>query len=106
FTPDTEGTWVVQAATSLVITALKVMDSGAGTGSARTALTSTNTIAALTPTDFECYSPVTISVTSGAVLPGQGKSLELCNTASAGAFKDMLWAYNPTTQSVARAPYV
>jgi len=105
FAADIRGTWVVQAATSRVITALKVIDSGAGAGAARTTPVSTPTVAAAASADIEAYSQVVISVTAGAVLPGQGKSLELANT-STGLFSNLLWSYNSAAQTVAKAPYV
>lgn len=103
FAADNEGTYVVQAVTARIVTALKIIDA-AGTGVVRTAPTA-ETVAAATAADFEAYSPVTISVTAGAVVPGLGKSLELANTAT-GVFADLVWSYDPVALTVARAPVV
>jgi hypothetical protein len=101
FATANEGTYVVQSAGSNIFTALKVIDA-AGTGFSRTAPT-IETVAAAAAADIESFSPVTISVTAGAVVPGLGKSLELANNSLvAGLFSDLLWAYNPSTLSVSR----
>jgi len=103
FATANEGTYVVQAVTARVITALKIIDA-AGTGVTRSA-PSGETVAATAAADFECYSPVTISATAAAVVPGLGKSLELANT-STGVFADLVWAYDATALTIARAPVV
>jgi hypothetical protein len=103
FASANEGSYVVQAVTNTIITALKIIDA-TGTGVTRTAPTG-ETVAATAAADFECYNPVTISVTAGAVVPGLGKSLELANTSS-GVFANLVWAYNTTTQTVSKASVV
>jgi hypothetical protein len=105
FKAGNEGTYVVQAATPTIITALKIIDA-VGTGVVRTAPDATDTSISTAPTDLECYSPVTITVTAGAVLPGCGKTLELNNTTSPGVFANLVWLYDSTALTVSKAPYV
>lgn len=93
FDADNEGTYVVQAVTARIISTLKVIDA-AGTGHVRTAPTA-EPVADIGAADLECYSPVTISVSTDDVVPGLGKSLELANT-STGVFADLVWTYDVT----------
>jgi hypothetical protein len=103
FDARNEGTYVVQAATGTVITALKVIDA-AGTGATRTAPTGEGPITA-DSAKLECYSPVTIYSTNNVPVPGLGKSLELANT-STGLFSNLLWTYNTSTLAVSKAGVV
>ena len=104
FAPANHGTYVVQAATPTVITALKIIDA-TGSGVTRTPPSAEGPITT-TASDLEGYSPVVISSTStGTSVPGLGKTLELNNTAT-GVFSNLVWTYNTTTQTVSLAPVV
>ena len=93
FATANHGTYVVQAFSNTTITALKVIDA-TGTGVTRTA-PATDTVAAAVATDIEAYSPVSIKVSSGAVVPGKGKTLELANDTA--SFANLAWSYNTST---------
>lgn len=75
------GAYVVTNATSVAITATKLSDAGKaspapviGTITAPTGVGAASIVAV---TDISVFSPVTISVTAGAVVPGAGKTLEI-----------------------------
>lgn len=112
FATANEGAYAVLSATPTVIVAVKLLDA-AGAGAAKTAPSTEASISSITPSDFECYSPVTISNEAGAVVPGLGKSLEIANT-STGVFSDLAFKFNSPTVaptavtwvSKASAPYV
>jgi hypothetical protein len=104
FATANEGTYVVQAASARVITALKVIDA-AGAGATRTAPSADADVSISSSSDLECYSPVTISLEAGAVLPGCGKSMELyddTSVSSSGLFSDLAWSYTASTQALAK----
>jgi len=90
-----EGTYVVTAATSTVITARKLLDFS-GAGNALTAPSAEGPIVLGDDTDLECYSPIVISSEAAPVSDGLGKSLEIANTAT-GVFGNIAF----TTSGVA-----
>ena len=104
FNSATNGTYVVKAANSTTITALKVIDA-AGSGATASAPFAEGPVSGVDSSHFECYSPVTIYVTNNVPVPGLGSSLELANTA-VGLFSNLLWTYNAATQTVSRASAV
>lgn len=82
FATANEGTYVVTSATTARIDAYKLRDA-AGAGSARTTPTTESGLSVAATTDIQAFSPVTISVEAGAVVPGLGKSLEIAESGSA-----------------------
>jgi len=103
FTTANEGTYVVTAATTSRIDAYKLLDA-AGTGAQRTAPTAESGITVAATSDLAGFSPVTISVTPGAVVPGLGKSLEIANSGSA-LFSDLTFLFASATASPPAAAY-
>jgi hypothetical protein len=79
------GAYVITAATSTIVTATKLSDAGKG-GAVAGTITAPLAVAATaitsTTLDIMAYSPVTISLTAGAVIQGAGKALEICQRVS------------------------
>lgn len=55
--------------------------------------------------DIFAYSPVTISLESGAVVPGKGKTLEIAETAT-GVFSNLCYVASADGQTVSKASFV
>jgi hypothetical protein len=114
FATANEGSYVVTAASGLVITGYKLLNA-AGTGAQITAPTAEGPVAIAATTDLQAFSPVVISVEAGAVSPGLGKSLEIADT-STGSFADVSFEFDgasasppashPTWNSVSGTPAV
>jgi hypothetical protein len=78
------GAWVVTAASALTVTAVKLSDFNKGSavpGTVTVPIT-VGATALAAATDVQAYSPVSVSVTSGAVINGAGKALELAELAT------------------------
>jgi hypothetical protein len=82
-----EGTYVVSAATSTVITATKIRDA-AGAGGVLTAPSAEGPIAIAATTDISAFSPIVISSEASAIIDGRGKTLEIADT-STGELTDI-----------------
>lgn len=101
FAAANEGTFVVTAATATVISAQKLANAAGG------ALVAPSAEGPITagPEEIEAYSPVVISVTAGAVVPGLGKSLEVANTAT-GDFAALCYTFNTATSNASASTFV
>lgn len=81
FAAANEGTYACTAATSTRLDLYKLLDA-AGSGAIVTAPATSGSVAVAATTDAQAFAPIEISVSPGAVVPGQGKSLELAESGS------------------------
>lgn len=84
-TDENVGAYVITGATSATITAVKLSDAGRGGAVAGTITPPADTaapVALVAASDVAAYGPVTISVDSGVVVDGIGKSLEIAELSS------------------------
>lgn len=85
FATANEGSYIITAVTSSVITATKLLDA-VDTGSAGHSLTAPTSesgaidISATGVADLRCFAPLVISYESATIKPGCGKSLEIANS--------------------------
>lgn len=86
FSAGNEGTYVIQAATSSRIDAIKVRDADADSLSQVTGEPATIG----SSTDMVAYSPVIITLEAGTAIAGLGKTLEIADT-STGTFSDLCY---------------
>lgn len=80
FAAANEGSYVVTAATTTRIDMYKLLDAAGDGDDVTNPATATVTIAATT--DLQGFAPIVISNEAGAVLPGQGKTLEIAQSGS------------------------
>jgi len=89
FATENEGTYWVSGVSTGRIDVVKLIDADAATRTAPITEPAVTAVAA----SIVAYSPVTISVEAGAVVPGLGKSLEIATT-STGDFSTLAFAYS------------
>jgi hypothetical protein len=80
------GGWMVTAATSTVITAVKLADTSSGSLTTITAPTGVGAVAiASTTNDLQAFAPVTVAMSAANPVDGVGKSIEMAETQNGGA---------------------
>ncbi len=97
FAVANEGSYVVTAVAAGRIDMFKLLNA-AGTGSQLTAPSTEGPVVIAAATDFACFSPIVVTNDVGAVIPGQGKSLEVAESGSA-FFGDVAFVFDGATAS-------
>jgi len=94
---ENRGSYVVTAATTTVVTATKLRNNAGTTPLVVTAPASVGATNIVAITDFQCYSPVAVSVDAADPVSGIGKTMELNEVADVNGDKASLYAYNLST---------